>query len=208
MPLQASMAPEPTDSLDEVLLAYFRAIDAGEQPDPEKVLAQNPDLAEELRLFFDAGPRLDPLLEPFRETLPSAGHPPPEVEPFGDYTELVKIGSGGMGVVYRARQVSLNRTVALKMIRAPGIGSAAEIRRFRQEAEEAASLNHPHIVHIYEVGEHDGRPYFSMQFIEGAAWPNGWPSSVSPRRSRSAGRGWQGRSASGGGTRRCGSRGW
>src|SRR6266550_4029179 len=99
--------------------------------------------------------------EPFEPTVARM------LKDFGDYELLQEIGHGGQGVVYRARQKSLNRIVALKVIGLAHWATEAHVKRFRMEAEAAAHLDDPRIVPIYEIGERDGACYFSMKFIEG-----------------------------------------
>jgi WD40 repeat protein len=148
--------------LDEVVTEYLRAVESGQGPDEAEWLARHPDLADELRTFFANLHSVDRLASPLRANLPSVRY-------FGNYELLEEIARGGMGVVYRARQTTLNRIVALKMILAGQFADGADVLRFRREAEAAGNLDHPNIVPIYEIGEHDGRHFFSMKLIEGGS---------------------------------------
>src|SRR5262249_13182203 len=135
---------------------------------------------ERLEVFFSASDEVDALARPPRQrkdsrpgnqvTVLLEDSPNRETLPrsFGDYELLQVLGRGGMGVVYRARQKNLDRTVALKMLQ-PAAGRTApdDVQRFRNEAAAASRMDHPNIVPIYEVGEHDGHPYIAMKLIEG-----------------------------------------
>ena len=189
--------PQDTDSsrqnrLNQIIAEYLEAVQAGESPDRRELLDRHPDLANELAAFFADHDRMKVLAEPTVDaaTLPpsdtdasdAATLPPSDakvisadaapavgtrIRYFGDYELLEEIARGGMGVVYKAKQVSLNRIVALKMILAGQLAGEEDVKRFHAEAEAAANLDHPGIVPIFEVGEHEGQHYFSMGYVEG-----------------------------------------
>ena len=168
----------PEQKLDLVLHGYLQAIDAGQSPDQEELLLQHPDLASELREFFADQEKMKRFAQSVNKarlgeaTIGADDSAETDksllrIRYFGDYELVEEIARGGMGVVYKAKQVSLNRIVALKMILAGQLASSAEVQRFRAEAEAAANLDHPNIVPIYEIGEHEGNHYFSMKLVEG-----------------------------------------
>jgi serine/threonine-protein kinase len=171
------------------------ALRTGGTPDVESLAAQHPDLVDDLRglwaamlvtdcvaaavvrpgeqLLSAAGQARQSQRTPGNEGatvgfdtasgFPSGGTP----NSLGDYQLLEELGRGGMGVVYKAWQHSLGRTVALKMLLQGATASAADLARFRTEVESAAQLDHPTIVPIYEVGQHEGRPFFTMKLVDG-----------------------------------------
>lgn len=185
----ASAEDRPDDQreqrVNQAIVEYLRAEDQGENLDPRHWLARYAELAPELESFLDDHEGVDRLTSPLRPPEPQetivwssggSGARPAglaaesaEIRLLGDYEVLDEIGRGGMGVVYRARQRRLNREVALKVILHGGLASQADVQRFRLEAEAVANLDHPNIVPVYEVGEHNGNWFFSMKLIEGGS---------------------------------------
>jgi serine/threonine-protein kinase len=163
----------PTADRDERLAALLddltRQRGRGKSPDLDPIIRQHPDLADELRQLWAAAQMAGAIARP-APTLPAAPavdvNEPPRM--FGDFELIRELGRGGMGVVYEARQGSLNRTVALKMVLRGDLASADDRARFRAEAEAAARLVHSNIVQVYEVGDLAGQPYFAMQYVPGA----------------------------------------
>jgi serine/threonine-protein kinase len=177
---------EREERFGEIVFAYLQARDEGHHPNPQEWLERYSEFGSELSAFFDDQEEVDRLGAPLREIVGAGGHPStegpgatatenkaalPSAAPrsFGDYEVLEEMARGGMGVLYRARQRSLNRLVALKVIRAGEWASAEEVRRFRNEAETVALLDHPHVVPVYEVAEQAGQLYFSMKLVEGGS---------------------------------------
>lgn len=179
------MPPAPDITLDpaqrdqrlaELLQLITDELQAGRSVDLDRLCGQHPDLSAELRELCAAVQIAEGvaagLSDPcdYRVNRLVEGQPAPTGDLprlFGDFELLAELGRGGMGVVYMARQRSLSRVVAVKMILRGDLASPEDVARFHSEAAAAARLEHPHIVPVYEVGEGDGQPYFVMKYIAG-----------------------------------------
>lgn len=168
-------------NLGRIVKEFLEAVERGENPSPEDWINRHSDFAQPLQDFFSSRQQLNELLKEAKNevgneqtldssantALPAAKSSSSRLRYFGDYELESEIARGGMGVVFRAKQVSLNRPVAVKMILSGELASPEDVARFRTEAEAAANLDHPAIVPIYEIGERDGQHYFSMKYIDG-----------------------------------------
>ncbi len=174
-----ALAQSEEHALDLVYGEYLLREQQGEAPDLAEYAARFPQFAEALGLQVELHRALGPggsrdlgAAVPSANGLPTLpqtnGHQPP-LPAVPGYEVLARLGQGGMGVVYRARQVGLKRLVALKMLLPRANADPGPWDRFRAEAEAVARLQHPHIIQVYEVGEHAGRPYFSMELVEGGS---------------------------------------
>lgn len=143
--------------LDEIHARILKDHDEGKKPRREDVIARHPALEKEIREIFENERLAESILKQ-DPPLPSFGD---------DYEVLKEIGRGGMGIVYKANQKSLNRTVAIKTIIDGALASESHVKRFRREAQAVAKLQHPNIITVHEVGEQEGQHFFSMDYIEG-----------------------------------------
>jgi serine/threonine-protein kinase len=177
MPDEHSPSTVGDDRFERALAELLEAEERGEPLELTRVLQTAPELEPRLREFFrnrDGFDRFAPQLSPMATGLGAAA-PPPESR-FGNYEIIRELGRGGMGVVYHARQLAPEREVALKVIRADRLADLMPeearqwLDRFRRESELVAGLEqHPNLVTLYEVGERDGRAFFTMQLIAGSS---------------------------------------
>ena len=149
----------------KALAEYLRRTDTGELVKRELFIAEHVEVASELREYFEAADEVALLAGDEVAAAAAEDHGFPRR--FGDFELLNEIARGGRGVVFRAIQLSLNRLVAVKMILQGQLAASPDVQRFWSEARAVASLQHPNIVAVYDVGEHEGQHYFSMELVNG-----------------------------------------
>ena len=156
------------DRLTQILDEYLVGLERGDPVEPDELLARHPDVADRLRgylsglaLFHKAAAMGPPPSPPMIGGLPQAG------TELGDFRLVRELGRGGMGVVYEAVQVSLGRRVAVKVLPFAAAVDEKQIVRFKNEAQAAAQIDHPHIVPVFAIGQERGTHYFAMQLIGG-----------------------------------------
>jgi WD40 repeat protein/predicted Ser/Thr protein kinase len=186
---------DPTSSLQLVYNEVLLRQAAGESPRLEEYLRRLPQFADQLPPLFEVHEALesDRFLSAIGERpsraagLPNGDRSATNSWPtIAGHEILGELGRGGMGVVYKARQVGLNRLVALKVILAGSHADASQQARFRTEAEAVARLQHPNIVQIHQVGSEDGRPYYSMEFVDGQSLAQELDGTPQPARTAAA----------------------
>ena len=156
-----------SDRLDEIIAEYLAAEEAGEAPPRDELLQQHADLADELREFFADQDRVKAAAGGLPGELPHRQFVPPTVRYFGDYELIDEIARGGMGVVYRAKQTSLNRIVAIKMISKHLLASTEQVQRFLREVRVAATLENINIVRAYDADQSKGIHFLVMEYVSG-----------------------------------------
>lgn len=163
------------EQVRELLLQWDKLREVGRSVSAEELCRDHPDLLAEVQDGIAAQlamHRVPPATLPAEETpgaanVSSSSGSSPKTPRLDGYEILEELGSGGMGVVFKARQIQLKRLVAIKMVRAGAHAGSRELARFRIEAEAAARLQHPHIVQLFEIAEHNGCPYLVMEFVDG-----------------------------------------
>ncbi|HWG42256.1 MAG TPA: serine/threonine-protein kinase [Gemmataceae bacterium] len=170
------LSTEREERLHEVLLAYLEAEARGQAPDTRQFLEAHVEFAEELADFLASRQRVESIIAPLRDVPTRDGRGAEEdrsltvaapLHLLGDFHLVREIGRGGMGIVYEAEQLSLNRRVAVKVLPFAVALDPKQLHRFKNEAQTAALLQHPNIVPVYAVGCEAGVHYFAMQYIQG-----------------------------------------